>query len=96
VAFEAKHWSGRLRRVGQDWVYERRSGETLRYSDLANYNAAKLTALRRYLASQGLVLPANRFEQRVVFTHPASNSAALAKDPGSCASPSWRRRCVAR
>lgn len=82
VVFEVKHWSGRLRLVGRDWVYERRSGETLRYSDLANYNAEKLAALRRYLASQGLVLPANRFEQRVVFTHPRIElDAALARDP---------------
>ena len=71
-----------MRLVGRDWVYERRSGETLRYSDLADYNAEKLAALRRYLASQGLVLPANRFEQRVVFTHPRIElDAALAKDP---------------
>jgi len=82
VVFEVKHWSGRLRLVGQDWVYERRSGETLRYSDLADYNAEKLAALRRYLTSQGLVLPANRFEQRVVFTHPRIElDAALARDP---------------
>ena len=31
VVFEVKHWSGRLRLIGRDWVYERRSGETLRY-----------------------------------------------------------------
>lgn len=81
MVFEVKHWSGRLRLVGRDWVYERRSGETLRHSDLADYNAEKLTALRRYLDSQGLVLPANRFEQRVVFTHPHIElDAALAKD----------------
>jgi len=69
---EVKHWSGRLRLVGRDWVYERlrRDAALFRFAD---YNAEKLAALRRYLLHRARPA-ANRFEQRVVFTHPASNS----------------------
>jgi len=70
VAFEAKHWSGKLRSLGARWEYERRTGEIQVFDDLAEYNAEKLACLQRYLKAEGLDLPSTRFEQQVVFTHP--------------------------
>jgi len=80
---EVKHWSGRLRLDGERWLYQRRSGEEQVFDSLVAHNLAKVGALRRYFGAQGLDLPAARFSQLVVFSHPRLElDERLARDPG--------------
>ncbi|MGE4088362.1 MAG: nuclease-related domain-containing protein [Immundisolibacter sp.] len=67
---EVKHWSGTLRLEGEQWVYQRRTGEVQGFESLVVHNQNKVKALRRHLAACGLALPDARFAQMVVFTHP--------------------------
>lgn len=67
---EVKHWSGTLRLDGDQWVYQRRSGEMQAFGSLVAHNENKVRALQRYLGASGLTLPHTRFAQMVVFTHP--------------------------
>jgi hypothetical protein len=57
VAFEVKHWSGKVTVDGEKWVYIRRSGEVQAFDDLAMYNAGKVACLRRYLRERLLRHP---------------------------------------
>jgi Nuclease-related domain len=82
VVVEVKHWSGTLRLDGDRWMYQRRSGEEQTFDNLVLHNANKVHALQRYLAFEGVPLPASRFGQLVVFTHPRIDlDPRLATDP---------------
>lgn len=67
---EVKHWSGTLRLDGDQWVYQRRSGEVQAFDSLAEHNDSKVRALRQYLQAAGLDVPRERFSHLVVFSHP--------------------------
>lgn len=67
---EVKHWSGILRLDGDQWVYQRRSGEVQAFDSLVTHNDRKVRALRQYLQVSDLDVPRERFSQVVVFTHP--------------------------
>lgn len=67
---EVKHWSGTLRLDGDQWVYQRRSGEVQAFESLVAHNQNKVLALRQHLQVAGLDVPGERFSQLVVFTHP--------------------------
>jgi len=67
---EVKHWSGTLRLDGDQWVYQRRSGEVQAFESLVAHNQNKVLALRQHLQDAGLDVPGERFSQLVVFTHP--------------------------
>lgn len=67
---EVKHWSGTLRLDGDQWVYQRRSGEVQVFDSLVAHNDSKVRALRQHLQAAGLDVPRERFSQFVVFTHP--------------------------
>lgn len=69
-AIEVKNWSGRVSIVDDHWVHQRRNGETQVFENLVDYQQTKLKALRGYLGTQGINLPASRYECEVVFTHP--------------------------
>jgi len=67
---EVKHWSGTLRLNGDQWVYQRRSGELQVFDSLVAHNDSKARALRQHLQAAGLDVTRERFSQFVVFTHP--------------------------
>jgi hypothetical protein len=67
---EVKHWSGTLRLDGEQWVYQRRSGEVRAFDSLVEHNDSKVRALHQHLQATGLDVPRDRFSQVVVFTHP--------------------------
>lgn len=67
---EVKHWSGTLRLDGNQWVYQRRSGEVQAFESLVAHNQNKVLALRHHLQVAGLDVPGERFSQLVVFSHP--------------------------
>lgn len=69
-AIEVKNWSGRVSIVADRWVHQRHNGETQTFENLVDYQHIKLEALRMYMAARGIVLPLERFECDVVFTHP--------------------------
>lgn len=67
---EVKHWSGILRLDGDQWVYQRRSGEVQAFESLVAHNQNKVLAVRHHLQVAGLDVPGERFSQLVVFSHP--------------------------
>ena len=67
---EVKHWSGTLRLDGEQWVYQRRSGEVRAFDNLVAHNDSKVRAMHQHLQAAGLDVPRERFSQLVVFTHP--------------------------
>lgn len=79
---EVKHWSGILRLDGDQWVYQRRSGEVQAFESLVAHNQNKVLAVRHHLRLAGLDVPGERFSQLVVFSHPR-----LVLDKGLAADP---------
>ena len=64
---EVKNWSGELQRHGDKWVQVKRSGETVEYPNLDDYNNEKCSFLLTYLSDHGVELDRQLVSQKIIF-----------------------------
>src|SRR6266511_3653401 len=71
IGLEVKHWGGGVEAAGNgEWHQVSSQGEWRRHDDPAALVAAKVAAVRDYLAAHGVAVPAAALASAVVLTNP--------------------------